>query len=429
MPDYYGSLTNQLGTTANTDSLLRWDHTLFDNFTVPVGMDRDTALAVIMRLHGLAPLYRPDPFWMKDAIKWWCKECLPIWEKLYSTTQLVYNPIWNTDVSERTTDVRTIDRDTTNDSTAIDRAKSKGTLGSLTTGDRHEVTEGTGHEETHGTSEGTSHEETHGTSEGTSHEETHATGEGTSHEDTHGTSDGKTHEETAGKSATDTTSSTNAVTDTTVDGTDSETTDSTKKLDQTVTRDISPENAPDYQPDDQTHTVADETLKTTTDGKHHETTNVVGNTTSTGNSTTNTNGTSDGTTHGETWGTEDGNTTSKSDSTTDGKTTDETWGTADGKTTGQTYGTTDSRTTGKADEVTKGTRQDETHEKSVRHADQKERGTEDVTETYNHGWIKQGNIGVTTTQQMIEAERETVLFDVYKVIADDYHAKFCLDVY
>lgn len=381
MPMYNSSLSNEMGMTANTEALLAFAPDLFAGFMVPLGMDRQLAINVIRRHHGFAPLYRPDPRWMINAIRDWTRENMPIWEKLYKTTVLEYNPIWNTDVSERTTDVRTIDRDTTNDSTAIDRAKSKGTLGSLTTGDRHETTEGTEHEETHGISEGTSHDETHGTS------------------------DGKTHEETTGKSVTDTTSSATTVTNTTVDGNDSETTDSTKKLDQTVTRDISPENAPDYQPDDQTHTVAEETVKTTTDGKHHETTNVVGNTTSTGNSTTNTSDTSDGTTHGETWGT------------------------ADGTTTGETYGTTDNRTTGEADEVTKGTRQDETHEKSIRHADQKERGTEDVTETYDHGWIRQGNIGVTTTQQMIEAERITVVYSVYEQIANSYHATFCLDVY
>lgn len=381
MPMYNSSLSNQMGMTANTEALLAFAPDLFAGFMVPLGMDRQLAINVIRRKHGFAPLYRPDPRWMMNAIRDWTRENMPIWEKLYKTTVLEYNPIWNTDVTERTTDVRIIDRDTTNDSTATDRAKSKGTLGSLTTGDRHEVTEGTGHEETHGTSEGTSHEETHGTSKGTSHEET------------------------TGKSVTDTTSNTTTITDTTVDGTDRETTDSTKNLDQTVTRDISPENAPDYQPDDQSHTVAEEKLKTTTEGKHHETTGVVGNTTSTGNSTTNTNGTADG------------------------KTTGETWGTADGDTTGETYGTTESRTTGKADEVTKGTRQDETHEKSIRHADQKERGTEDVTETYNHGWIRQGNIGVTTTQQMIDAERVTVVYSVYEQIANSYHATFCLDVY
>uniref|UniRef100_UPI003FEFCEBD hypothetical protein n=1 Tax=Prevotella sp. TaxID=59823 RepID=UPI003FEFCEBD len=378
---YNSSLSNEMGMTANTEALLAFAPDLFAGFMVPLGMDRQLAINVIRRHHGFAPLYRPDPRWMMNAIRDWTRENMPIWEKLYKTTVLEYNPIWNTDVTERTTDVRTIDRDTTNDSTAIDRAKSKGTLGSLTTGDRHELTEGTGHEETHGTSEGNGNTTTHGTSDGTSHEET------------------------AGKSVTDTTSSATTVTDTTVDGTDSETTDSTKNLDQTVTRDISPENAPDYQPDDQSHTVAEETLKTTTEGKHHETTGVVGNTTSTGNSTTNTSGTRDGTTHGETWGTEDTHQT------------------------GETYGTTDSSTTGKADEVTKGTRQDETHEKSIRHADQKERGTEDVTETYNHGWIRQGNIGVTTTQQMIDAERVTVVYSVYEQIANSYHATFCLDVY
>ena len=309
MPEYYGSLTNQLGTTANTDSLLRWDHTLFDNFTVPVGMDRDTALAVIMRLHGLAPLYRPDPYWMKDAIKWWCKECLPIWEKLYSTTQLVYNPIWNTDVSERTTDVRTIDRDTTDNTTKISRGDTHGTGAEVHTDKFHTTTD------------------------------------------------------------VDDTSNTTTVMNRDVNGTDKTVTDQTKNLDQTVTRDISPENAPDYQPDDQTHTTATETLKSTVDGTHSEKTEETGNSTTIAHSSTVSDGSSSGDVHTE-------NTGNYND-----------------------------------------------------HSDGKAVGTEDVTETYNHGWIKQGNIGVTTTQQMIEAERETVLFDVYKVIADDYHAKFCLDVY
>ena len=153
MPIYDSSLSNQMGMTANTEALLAFAPDLFAGFMVPLGMDRQLAINVIRRHHGFAPLYRPDPRWMINAIRDWTRENMPIWEKLYKTTVLEYNPIWNTDVTERTTDVRTIDRDTTNDSTAIDRAKSKGTFGSLTTGDRHEVTEGTGHEETHGISE------------------------------------------------------------------------------------------------------------------------------------------------------------------------------------------------------------------------------------------------------------------------------------
>lgn len=40
-----------------------------------------------------------------------------------------------------------------------------------------------------------------------------------------------------------------------------------------------------------------------------------------------------------------------------------------------------------------------------------------------------GNIGVTTTQQMIMAQREVVSFNLLDVIEDEFIAKFCLAVY
>lgn len=388
MPMYLGSLTNQNSTNQNSDALDRAcrqlcgiPEGLFRDFKVPVGMDRELAIHIIMREHGLAPLYRPDPYWMVDAIRYWTQECLPIWEKLYSTTLLKYNPIWNTDVTERTTDIRTTDRDTTQDRTAINRSKSGQTVGQVTTGDYHE----TGSTELHETTEGTVDGETHG--------------------DHHDTTAGTGHTETVGKSVTDDTSNTTTLNKTDVNGTDKKTTDSTKNLDQTVTRDISPENAPDYQPDDQTHTVAEEKFKSEENGEHHETTDFTGNATTVANSTTSTSGTSDTETHGQT------------DGTTNGTSHEETTGKHDQNTGHVTDGNT------------KGTSDTETKAHDIRHEDAKEVGKEKVTDTYNHGWIRQGNIGVTTTQQMIDAERETVLYDVYMTIASDYHAKFCLDVY
>ena len=388
MPMYWGSLTNQLSTNQNADALDRACRELcgipgglFRDFNVPVGMDRELAVHIIMREHGMAPLYRPDPYWMVDAIRYWTQECMPIWEKLYSTTLLKYNPIWNTDVSERTTDIRTIDRDTSNDRTAITRDKAKQLKDQVTTGD------------------------THGTNEGTLHETTTGTVEIETHGDHHDTTEGTGHTETVGKSITDDTSNTTTLNKTDVNGTDKKTTESTKTLDETVTRDISPENAPDYQPDDQTHTKSEEKFNSTENGDHHETTDFTGNSTTVANSTTNTTGTSDT------------QTTGKADGTTNGTSHEE------------TTGEHSQETTGKYDENTKSTLQDVTRSKALQHADEKNVGKEDVTETYNHGWIRQGNIGVTTTQQMIDAERETVLFDVYMSIANDFHAKFCLDVY
>ena len=40
-----------------------------------------------------------------------------------------------------------------------------------------------------------------------------------------------------------------------------------------------------------------------------------------------------------------------------------------------------------------------------------------------------GNIGVTTTQQMIDEERKIVNYSVEEAIADDYRERFCLDLY
>lgn len=40
-----------------------------------------------------------------------------------------------------------------------------------------------------------------------------------------------------------------------------------------------------------------------------------------------------------------------------------------------------------------------------------------------------GNIGVTTTQQMIESQRQVVQFDLERFIIDDFKQAFCLQVY
>ena len=55
--------------------------------------------------------------------------------------------------------------------------------------------------------------------------------------------------------------------------------------------------------------------------------------------------------------------------------------------------------------------------------------TENYTDTFKHTLHTHGNIGVTTTQQMIEAERESVRYNLVEEIAADYQAAFCLDIY
>lgn len=56
-------------------------------------------------------------------------------------------------------------------------------------------------------------------------------------------------------------------------------------------------------------------------------------------------------------------------------------------------------------------------------------GQENVTDTFTHSNRTHGNIGVTTSQQMIQAERDLVRYSLIEEIAEDYRDAFCLDVY
>lgn len=54
-------------------------------------------------------------------------------------------------------------------------------------------------------------------------------------------------------------------------------------------------------------------------------------------------------------------------------------------------------------------------------------GSAEGTETRTR--IEQGNIGVTTTQQMLKEEREVSQFSIYEFIADNFKQHFCLMIY
>lgn len=56
-------------------------------------------------------------------------------------------------------------------------------------------------------------------------------------------------------------------------------------------------------------------------------------------------------------------------------------------------------------------------------------GTEGIIEKYIHNNRTHGNIGVTTSQQMIEAERSLVRYSLIEEITEDYRDAFCLDIY
>lgn len=77
--------------------LYNYDPDIFAGFEVPDGMDRETVINEIVMQCAELELVYPSFNLMKLAINNWCKVESKIWDKLYNTENLDYNPIWNVD--------------------------------------------------------------------------------------------------------------------------------------------------------------------------------------------------------------------------------------------------------------------------------------------------------------------------------------------
>ena len=118
-------LTNQQITSTGLLDLLYYDDTIMDNFIVPDGIDRQLALDTIYQRCGLTPLYHPDPAWLKFYVGRWCSKNAKTWEELYKTTIQDYDPIYNYDRTEETTDIRSGKRSLSEDTSSNTKQNGK----------------------------------------------------------------------------------------------------------------------------------------------------------------------------------------------------------------------------------------------------------------------------------------------------------------
>lgn len=70
---------------------------IWDNLTVPEGIDEDIVIASILTECAELELLYSEPEYVKGLIGLWSEAESLIWAKLYETTQLEYNPLWNKD--------------------------------------------------------------------------------------------------------------------------------------------------------------------------------------------------------------------------------------------------------------------------------------------------------------------------------------------
>lgn len=87
--------------------LYAFDNTVFDELAVPEGVDKNTLILNLLSETAELEILYPDVVFMKNMLKMWSSKELPVWERMYKTTKLEYNPIENYNRIEEWTDDNT----------------------------------------------------------------------------------------------------------------------------------------------------------------------------------------------------------------------------------------------------------------------------------------------------------------------------------
>lgn len=82
--------------------LYNYDDTIFDNMHIPEGLDKNYLIKnLISELAEIEILYS-NPDYMKYMITAWSYKEAPTWDRIYKTSQMEYNPLYNVDATEYT---------------------------------------------------------------------------------------------------------------------------------------------------------------------------------------------------------------------------------------------------------------------------------------------------------------------------------------
>lgn len=79
--------------------LYQYDNTVLTQMQLPASLNRDNVLDNILMETAELEILWPDPVVLKNMIGIWSRRRVKIWEDLYKTTVLNYNPIWNKDAN------------------------------------------------------------------------------------------------------------------------------------------------------------------------------------------------------------------------------------------------------------------------------------------------------------------------------------------
>lgn len=104
--------------------LFEYDNTLFDNLTVPAGMDKNIVISDILTECSDFCLLYPNFDFMKALIGVWSQKEQTIWQRLFESENITYNPIENYDRHESIS--RSVSSEASGESSANSKASSTG---------------------------------------------------------------------------------------------------------------------------------------------------------------------------------------------------------------------------------------------------------------------------------------------------------------
>ena len=82
------------------------DGKIWDDFYLPEGLDKETAISEILRQAAEFSILYANPEFLQKMIGQWCKKWEFTFEKWYAAINEEYNPLWNVDAHVSTSDNR-----------------------------------------------------------------------------------------------------------------------------------------------------------------------------------------------------------------------------------------------------------------------------------------------------------------------------------
>lgn len=106
--------------------LYEYDNTLFDNLSLPEGLDKDTLIDNILLRSGEFEVIYPDTDFMKFSIGAWSRKWSPTITRWVTALAIEYNPLENYDRYEHWTDERDISGSSSGSESGSDSGSSSG---------------------------------------------------------------------------------------------------------------------------------------------------------------------------------------------------------------------------------------------------------------------------------------------------------------